>query len=189
MDFQENTVLSKVSFDVVGSRPIRHDGSDKVTGLARYGADIYPTNYIHGKVLRSPYAHAKIISIDTSEAEKLDGVISIVTHHDFPESKTKDLKYLRENSLAKDKVLYVGHAIVGVAANSLHIAEEALELIKVEYEIIDPVMTAPLGSTDESSILHDDLRTDYDFKKAVRRVVERYCTVDTYYEYGNSVDC
>ena len=68
MDFQENTVLSKVSFDVVGSRPIRHDGSDKVTGLARYGADIYPTNYIHGKVLRSPYAHAKIISIDTSES-------------------------------------------------------------------------------------------------------------------------
>ena len=160
MDFQENTVLTNVSFDVIGSRPIRHDGSDKVTGLARYGADIYPTNYIHAKVLRSPYAHAKIISIDISEAEKLDGVISIVTHDDFPESKTKDLKYLRENSLAKDKVLYVGHAIVGVAANSIHIAEEALELIKVEYEIIDPVMTAPFGSTDESSILHDDLRTD-----------------------------
>ena len=130
---------------MVGSRPVRPDGADKVTGLAKYGADIYPTNYIHGKVLRSPHAHAKIISIDISEAEKLEGVISIVTHDDFPESKTKDLKYLRENSLAKNKVLYVGHAIAGVAASSAHIAEEALELIKVKYEILDPVITAPFG--------------------------------------------
>ena len=72
MDFQENTVISNVSFDVVGSRPIRHDGSDKVTGLARYGADIYPTNYIHGKVLRSPYAHAKIISIDIKNTTTIE---------------------------------------------------------------------------------------------------------------------
>ena len=67
---------------------------------------------------------------------------------------------MRENSLAKDKVLYVGHAIAGIAAISPHIAEEALELIKVEYEILEPVITAPFGSSDQASILHNDLRTD-----------------------------
>ena len=61
---KSNIVLSNKSFNTVGSRPVRPDGSDKVTGIARYGADVFPSNYIHGKILRSPHAHAKIKSIN-----------------------------------------------------------------------------------------------------------------------------
>ena len=71
---KHNIVLSNKNYNTVGTRPLRPDGSDKVTGIARYGADIFPTNYIHGKILRSPHAHAEIKSIDFSKAEKLPGV-------------------------------------------------------------------------------------------------------------------
>ena len=157
---KSNIVLSNKSFNTVGSRPIRPDGSDKVTGIARYGADVFPSNYIHGKILRSPHAHAKIKSINLKQAEKLPGVIAIVTNKDFPDSVDISDKYLRNNSLAKDKVLYVGHAIAGVAAINPHIAEEAINLIDVEYEILDPVLNAPFGASDESPKLHNDLKTD-----------------------------
>ena len=157
---KSNIVLSNKSFNTVGSRPIRPDGSDKVTGIARYGADVFPSNYIHGKILRSPHAHAKIKSINLKQAEKLPGVIAVVTNKDFPDSVDISDKYLRNNSLAKDKVLYVGHAIAGVAAINPHIADEAINLIDVEYEILDPVLDAPFGASDESPKLHNDLKTD-----------------------------
>ena len=89
---KHNIVLSNKSYNTVGTRPLRPDGSDKVTGIARYGADIFPTNYIHGKILRSPHAHAEIKSIDFSKAEKLPGVLGIVTNKDFPISKNKSEK-------------------------------------------------------------------------------------------------
>ena len=120
---KHNIVLSNKNYNTVGTRPLRPDGSDKVTGIARYGADIFPTNYIHGKILRSPHAHAEIKSIDFSKAEKLPGVLGIVTNKDFPVSQNKSEKYLRNNSLADNKALYVGHAIAGVAAINPHIAE------------------------------------------------------------------
>lgn len=160
MNYKQNIVLSNKDYDVVGTRPIRPDGSDKVTGIAKYGADIYPSNYIHGKILRSPHAHAKIKSVDVSEAENLHGVLAVVTSKDFPDSENKADKYLRNNSLAQDKVLYVGHAIAGVAAINPHIAEEAINLIKVEYEMLEPVLDAPFGSSVNAPILHDDLTTD-----------------------------
>ncbi len=78
-----NVVLSNEEFNVVGSRPIRHDGNDKVTGRARYSADITLPRLLHGKILRSPHAHAKINSIDTSKALALDGVLAVVTSADF----------------------------------------------------------------------------------------------------------
>ena len=157
---KHNIVLSNKKYNTVGTRPLRPDGSDKVTGIARYGADIFPTNYIHGKILRSPHAHAEIKSIDFSKAEKLPGVLGIVTNKDFPISKNKSEKYLRNNSLADNKVLYVGHAIAGVAAINPHIAEEALDLIDVKYEVLPPVLTAPDGASVDSPKLHKDLRTD-----------------------------
>ena len=124
-DYERNQVLSTKEFKVVGTRPIRHDGADKVTGRAIYGADFDAAGLLHGKILRSPHAHAKIVSIDTSKAESLAGVKAVVTYKDFPQvSNSKvdlgeavtELKWLRDNILASDKALYAGHAIAAVAA-------------------------------------------------------------------------
>src|SRR5712692_8236625 len=79
-----NKVLSKKSFNVVGTRPIRHDGTDKVTGRALYGGDVRMAGMLYGKVLRSPHAHARILSIDTSAAEAFPGVRAVVTAQDMP---------------------------------------------------------------------------------------------------------
>ena len=75
---------SAATYRVVGTRPIRHDGFDKVTGAAKYGADIQIAGMLHGKILRSAHAHAYIRSIDTSKAEALPGVIAVATSKDFP---------------------------------------------------------------------------------------------------------
>ena len=79
-----NIVLSNTDYKVVGTRPIRHDGADKVTGRAKYGADFQMTGLLQGKVLRSPHAHARIMSIDTSKAEAYPGVKAVVTVKDLP---------------------------------------------------------------------------------------------------------
>src|SRR5262245_50074417 len=130
-------------YKVLGTRPVRHDGVDKVTGRALYGNDLQQVGMLHGRVLRSPHAHAKILSIDTSAAEKLPGVKAVVTGKDFPNLKDKiaelgegavNLADLSANCLAHDKALYKGHAVAAVAAISPHIAAEALKLIDVKYE-------------------------------------------------------
>ena len=166
--YEHNVVLSTKEYDVVGTRPIRPDGADKVTGRALYGADFDAAGLLHGKVLRSPHAHARIKSIDTSKAEALEGVRAVVTAADFPGVADKivdvgegsgSLKYLRDNVLASDKALYKGHAVAGVAATSPHIAEEALALIDVQYEVLPSVLTAPDGMKDGAPLLHDDLKT------------------------------
>ena len=79
-----NVVLSNTDYSVIGSRPIRPDGADKVTGRAQYGADFQMSGLLYGKVLRSPYAHARIKSIDTTKAEAYPGVVSVVTAKDIP---------------------------------------------------------------------------------------------------------
>ena len=135
-------VLSSKEYQVVGKRPIRQDGYDKVTGKALYGADIQLPGLIHGKMLRSPHAHARIVSIDTSRAEAHPGVKAIVTSKDLPDlgdksvvvpgSPPTDVMVLSGNILARDKVLYKGHAIAAVAASNPHDAEELLSLIDVD---------------------------------------------------------
>ena len=134
---------------MIGTRPIRHDGTDKVTGRALYGADIRLPGMLYGAVLRSPHAHARILAIDTSRAAALPGVKAVITAADLPalEDKIEDLgegvvnlRYQSANVLARDKVLYYGHAVAAVAATSLHIAEEALALIQVTYELLPPVL-------------------------------------------------
>ncbi|MFO1020734.1 MAG: xanthine dehydrogenase family protein molybdopterin-binding subunit [Planctomycetales bacterium] len=156
-------------YKVIGTRPIRHDGTDKVTGRARYGADIQLTGMLYGAMLRSPHAHAKIKSIDTSKAEALPGVRAVVTHKDIPEAGDKIaelgegavvLRHLSYNVLAGPKVLYRGHAIAAVAADNIHIAEEAVKLIKVEYEVLPPVIDVQEAMKDGSPLLHDDIRTE-----------------------------
>ena len=168
-DYERNMVLSNTEYKVVGTRPVRHDGADKVTGRAIYGADFDASGLLHGKILRSPHAHAKILSIDTSKAEALEGVKAIVTASDFPQvgDKTVDLgedettvNWLRDNILASNKALYAGHAIAGVAATNVHVAEEAIDLIEVEYEVLDPVLTTQEAMSEGASILHDTLTTE-----------------------------
>ena len=128
-EYEHNKVLANQTFDVVGTRPIRHDGVDKVTGRALYGADLQLADLLYGKLVRSPHAHARIISIDTSKAEAHPGVRAVATARDFVSSGPGDepqqlgetlmtiaqevtagadmaLKYLRDNVLASDKVLY-----------------------------------------------------------------------------------
>ena len=156
-------------YSVIGTRPVRHDGIEKVTGDAKYGADIFPQGVLYGKILRSPYAHAMIKSIDVSAAKKLQGVKAIVTGNDLlppGEDKeikvgeaTKNLKYIREATLATKKVLYVGHPVAAVAADNPHIAEEAISLIKVTYEQIAHSLTALDGIRKDAAILHPNTRS------------------------------
>ncbi len=165
--YEPNQVLANETFSVVGTRPIRHDGADKVTGRAKYGADFQAAGLLHGKTLRSPHAHARIRSIDTSRAEALEGVRAVVTSADFPPAKDtanyglgdQPMDRFRGNILAGDKVLYRGHAVAAVAATSPHIAEEAVGLIEVDYEVLPAVLTAPEAMADGAPILIDDLTT------------------------------
>ena len=128
------------TYGLVGTRPDRPDGLDKVTGRARYGADISAPGMLWGAVLRSPHAHARIVSIDTSRAEALEGVKAVVTRADFPTGLTGEAWDLQENTMAGEKALYDGHAVAAVAATSKFIAEEALRLIAVEYEVLPHVI-------------------------------------------------
>ena len=161
-----NQVLSEVEYDVVGKRPVRPDGVDKVTGRAQYGADLELTGLLHARVLRSPHAHARIKSIDTSAAEALSGVRAVVTGADLPFAtlSKEDLgndfnrfKFLSDNFLASDKALYRGHAVAAVAADNGHTAEAALALIDVDYEVLEPVIDVRAAMLDGAPLLHDDL--------------------------------
>ena len=162
-------MAEKKDYKVVGTRPIRHDGVDKVTGRALYGADFQTVGLLHGKVLRSPHAHARIKSIDTSRAEAHPGVRAVVTAKDFPavEDKIADLgegaanvKDLQDNVLAGEKALYKGHQVAAVAAIDPHTAEEALELIDVEYEVLPPVIKVLDAMKEDAPLLHEDMHTD-----------------------------
>ena len=149
----------KPAYKVVGTRPIRPDGVDKVIGRAQYGADVQLPGLLAGKVLRSPHAHARILSIDTTKAEALDGVRAVVTSADFPPREGAGYKEPRDNVLAHEKVLYVGHAVAAVAAVDGHIAEDALALIDVQYEVLPHVMDVRDSMLDAAPILLDSLRT------------------------------
>ena len=161
-------------YDVVGTRPIRHDGVDKVIGAAKYGADIQLSGMLHGKVLRSPYAHARIKSIDTSEAEALTGVTAVVTSKDFPiiADEMIDLaetqgnaRLMAEHVMAADKALYKGHAVAAVSATSPHIAEQALALIEIDYEVLKPVLSLQEAMKDDAPLLHGNLTTYFKLER------------------------
>ena len=150
-------------FRVVGTRPIRHDGMDKVTGRASFGADFSLPGMLWGRVLRSPHAHARIVSIDVSEALALEGVKAVATAADLPEPEPGDgptnFQHLSRNILAREKVLYHGHAVAAVAATSAALAEQALEKIRVAYEPLPVVLDVMEAMGDGAPILHEALRT------------------------------
>lgn len=168
MPDHQSTALDMVArFTVVGTRPDRHDGVDKVTGNARYSADIYPSAVLVGKILRSPYAHARIKSIDVTRAMALPGVKAVVTRDDMPEvsadladleeGATVNYGFYSRNVMAREKVLYKGHAVAAVAATSHDIAEQALGLIQVEYEVLPHVLDGRQAMKEDAPILHDRL--------------------------------
>jgi len=141
------TYISKEFQKVVGTRPIRPDGVDKVTGRANFGADMVMPGMLWGKVKRSPHAHARIMSINTDKARALPGVKAVVTFEDFPPIPSEEafvgegpmnFRDLSRNCMAREKVLYDGHAVAAVAATSPAIAEEACELIEVQYHAMHP---------------------------------------------------
>jgi CO/xanthine dehydrogenase Mo-binding subunit len=152
----------------IGTRPIRHDGVDKVTGRANFGADLHLPGMLHGRVLRSPHAHAKIVSIDVTPALAVEGVKAVITGADLPELPSQegstgeadfDFRDLSHNILARDKVFYDGHAVAAVAAISTAIAREALDHIAVEYEVLPHVLEVDDAMAPGAPILHADMRT------------------------------
>jgi len=156
------------TYTYIGTRPVRHDGVDKVTGRANYGADLALPAMLHGVVLRSPYAHARIVSIDTSRAEAMPGVKAVITGRDIPETFAKlqiggegafDLHDMSDNLLAHRKALYHGHAVAAVAATSADLAREAASRIDVVYEKLEPVCTIERALAPDAPILHSDLVT------------------------------
>ena len=158
------------NFRVIGTRPIRHDGIEKVTGRAKYGADYSFPGMLYGKVLRSPHAHARLIAIRTEKAAALSGVKAIITGADLPEipgttammgELVVNTHYLSLNVMARGKVLYDGHAVAAVAATSPHIAEEALRLIEVDYEVLPPVMTAEAAMKPDAPIVLPEIRQKF----------------------------
>jgi CO/xanthine dehydrogenase Mo-binding subunit len=155
MALDTKQTLDTHQFKVVGTRPLRPDGVDKVTGRARFGADMSAPGMLVGLVLRSPHAHARIKSIDTSAAEAMDGVHAVLTRADFPDIELDDFTAdILDNCMAGEKALYDGHAVAAVAASSGHIAKKALKAIKVEYEALDHVTDVDEAIKPGAPVLH-----------------------------------
>ena len=155
-------------FKWVGTRPVRPDGVPKVTGAAQYGADLEMPGELVGRILRSPHAHARIRSIDTSKAAALPGVKAVVTSADFPEQKfeyvgpervAQNFWHMTRNIMAREKVLYEGHAVAAVAAASKSIADEALSLIAVDYEVLPHVIDVDDAMKPDAPLLFPNLIT------------------------------
>jgi CO/xanthine dehydrogenase Mo-binding subunit len=161
-------IEKKSNLKVVGTRPIRPDGVEKVTGRAAFGADFAMAGMIFGKVKRSPHAHARIVSIKAEKALALKGVLAVVTSADFPNIPSEEafvgegpmnFRDLSYNCMARGKVLYDGHAVAAVAATSEAIANAALDLIEVDYEVLPHVIDVEAAMAPDAPLLHDDLFT------------------------------
>ena len=164
------TYDTKTDYKVVGNSPIRHDGLDKVTGRAVYGGDVKVPGLIWGDVIRSPHAHARIKSIDTSAAEAMDGVFAVLTHADFPVADEREisagedvvnLKRDQANVMADDKVHYTGHVVAAVAAIDRNTAQEAANKIKVEYDVLTNVSDVDTAMAEDAPIILESLVGDH----------------------------
>lgn len=157
--------MNDMNFSVIGTTPIRPDGADKVTGRAQFGDDVHFPGMLHGKALRSPHAHALIRAIRTEKAQRMPGVRAVVTAADFPdiplqmvasgEAGMVNLKEVAEYCMASKKVLFEGQAVAAVAADSPHLAEEALAAIEVDYEVLKPVLSVDDALAEDAPVLHE----------------------------------
>jgi CO/xanthine dehydrogenase Mo-binding subunit len=159
MDFDPSHTTR--NFSSVGTRPIRPDGVDKVTGRARYGADFSMPGQLVGRILRSPHPHAIIRKIDTSKAEQLPGVKAVVTAADLPDLTDGDAAMydILDNCMARKKALYDGHAVAAVAAIDAPTAKQALKLIEVEYELLPHVTDVDQAFAAGSPLVNDTMIT------------------------------
>ena len=165
------TTTDNTTFRWIGKRPVRHDGVDKVTGRAQYGADFNLPGMLHGKVLRSTCAHGRIIAIDTSAARALDGVKDVITGADLPEVSAEgqiegeapaSVRDTAHNVIARRKVHYHGHAVAAVAATTPAIAEAALKLIEVEYEELPVVLDVMEACSPGAPLIEEGQHTNGD---------------------------
>ncbi len=158
------------TYRIVGTSPVRPDGIDKVTGHANYAADVHLPQMLHARLVRSPHAHAIIKKIDVSKALALPGVQAAVIGTDFPDALSDEQsvggmgngtprRFLVGNFMAVDKAVYYGHPVAAIAATSPHIAEDAIALVEVEYEVLEPVMSAIRAMEPGAPILHPQVRT------------------------------
>ena len=156
------------AFKWVGTRPVRPDGVPKVTGAAKFGADYHLPGMLYGMVLRSPHAHARIRSIDTSRAEALPGVKAVMTGADLPDHPfayvgpdrlAVNFWHVTRNIMSREKVLYEGHAVAAVAAISAVIANRALALIDVDYEVLPHVIDVEEAMAEDAPLLFEDMIT------------------------------
>lgn len=163
-----NTKNTEQAFKSVGTSPIRPDGVPKVTGIAQYGADYSLPGMLWAKILRSPHAHARIRSINTSKAEALPGVKAVLTSADLPnqpfdyvgpERVAVNYWHMTRNILAREKALYEGHAIAAVAATTAAIAAEAISLIEVDYEVLPHVIDVDEAMKPDAPLLFEDMIT------------------------------
>jgi CO/xanthine dehydrogenase Mo-binding subunit len=163
--YQRDTVTP---YKWVGTRQIRPDGVPKVTGTALYGSDYAMPGMLVGRILRSPHAHARIRSINTAKAAALPGVKAVITSADFPEQKfeyvgpervAQNFWHMTRNIMAREKVLYEGHPVAAVAAMSRSIADEALSLIEVDYEVLPHVIDVDAAMAPDAPLLFDDMIT------------------------------
>ncbi|WP_170786893.1 xanthine dehydrogenase family protein molybdopterin-binding subunit [Ruegeria lacuscaerulensis] len=168
----------KTDFTFVGTRPNRPDGLDKVTGRAKFGADMSAPGMLHGAILRSPHAHARIVKIDTSKAEALKDVKAVVTRADFADVPFKpglagEFWNVLENVMAGEKALYDGHAVAAVAATSALAARDALKLIEVEYEVLPHVTDVDKAMAPDAPVIREGA-ADYSVPEGMHPNVVRY---------------
>ena len=150
-------MTKNTNYSVIGTRPIRHDGLDKVTGRAIYGADVRITGQIWAEVVRSPHAHATIQNIDATEALALPGVIAFITGAELAEitaEKSQTIRWQADNILATDTVRYRGHAVAAIAAIDRNTAIEAAKLVRVEYKPLAPVLSVKQAISNETPLVH-----------------------------------
>ncbi len=144
-------------FKIVGTRPNRPDGIDKVTGKAKFGADVTAPGMLHAVIIRSPHAHAKIVKIDTSKAEGMKGVKAIVTRADFATGLEGEEWNILENVMAGDTALYDGHAVAAIAATSALAARDAAKAVVVDYEILPHVTDVDKAMASDAPVIRADV--------------------------------
>ena len=150
----------RAGLSVVGTSPPRVDGIDKVTGAAQYAADFARPGMLYGKIKRSPHAHARVVRVEPGRALELPGVKVVLTVDNVPRVRHAGAPPPRNLNLAQDQfildhvVRFVGDGVAAVAATSEEIAEEALELIDVEYELLPAVFDAEQAMQPEAPSLH-----------------------------------
>jgi CO/xanthine dehydrogenase Mo-binding subunit len=165
--------MAKAEYTVLGTSIPRQGGVERVIGAGIYGIDLALKDELHGGILRSQYAHAKIVSIDTSEAKKVPGVHAIVTAADAPDVRY-GRTYIDRYMLAKNKVRYMGDPVAAVAADSPAIVKQALKKIKVVYEPLPVVIDQEEAMKPDAPTLHDDMPLPKNLPEGVK--VKNVCS-------------